>query len=329
MSSQARTKTIAALLAVVLVVGAIAVGLSVLTGGGDDTTTPAAGESASGDSDEPTDPSDGGASDEPVSAPYAAAPCPDPLPDPTQAGTELPPLDDVVAVRLCGEEPTSVPADALVDGLGAFTRAVQQLPPADTDLCEGAQDPPTTVLVVETGGGETTDVRTGVCDDVSTGTGSGSGSASGVGVVIAFLDALGAQRSDGSYDVPASTAIGDLTCQTTPATAPVDPKREQVEQAVVCDGPDATAVPLEGDALDALVTAWGRAPRPSTNGCAFPGPGEGSVVLRTDLGDVVRLEPGCGGLVLTSSDLSVGPDQVDLVAPLTSVVPVELRDLGG
>ncbi|MCH1866333.1 hypothetical protein [Nocardioides sp. CFH 31398] len=324
--SQARTKTIAALLAVVLVVSAIAVGLSVLTGGGGDDAAPSGAQSTSGGGDEPSDgASDGGSSDGPVSAPYAAAPCPDPLPDPTQAGGELPALDDVVAVRLCGEEPTSVPADALVDGLGAFTRAVQQLPPADTDLCEGAQDPPTTVLVVETRGGDTTDVRTGVCDDVST----GSGSASGVGVVIAFLDALGVQRTDGGYDVPASTAIGDLTCATTPATAPVDPKREQVEQAVLCDGPDATAVPLEGDALDALTTAWGRAPRPSTDGCAFPGPGESSVVLRTDLGDVVRLEPGCGGLVLTSSDLSVGEDQVDLVAPLTSVVPVELRDLGG
>lgn len=317
--TQARTKTIAALLAVVLVVGAIAAGISVLASGGDDTPAPTSGESTDGG--ESADPA------EQVDEPYAAAACPDPLPNPAQAGLELPPLDRVVAVRLCAEDPSEVPADALVEGVGAFARAVEDLPAADTDLCAAAGGgAPTTVLVMETTDGRQVDVRTGVCAGIL----SGVKTVSGVGLVSTFLEALDGQRQQGTYEPPAAATEAELTCEAPAATAPVVPGREQITDAVLCASPDATPEPLEGAALDDLTSAWDEAPEPQENGCdVTAGEGAGYVALRTDLGDVVHLLPGCDGLVLASGDLGVDDDAIDLVVPLTSVVPVRLAELGG
>jgi len=323
--TQARTKTIAALLAVVLVVGAIAAGISVLaSGGSDDGAQPAAGESPSdGASDERTD-QDG----DPLAAAYTAAACPDPLPTPAQAGLELPRLDRVVSVRLCGEDPTEAPADALVDALPAFVRAVEALPAADTDLCAAAgADRPTTVLVLETDDGRQVDVRTGVCAGVL----SGSTTVSGIGLVTAFLDALDRQRQREDYAPPAEVAEGELACDTLAATSPVVPGRDEITEAVLCDDENAEPGSLDDQAVQALSRAWDRAPEPAAGACDVTAPdGAGYVALRTDLGDVVRLSPGCGGLVLDSADLGVNDDDaIDLVVPLTSVVPVTLADLGG
>lgn len=322
--TQARTKTIAALLAVVLVVGAIAAGISVLaSGGGGDAAGPTSGASTEvSGSDEELD-EDG----QPVAEPYAATACPEDLPNPAQAGLELPRLDRVVSVRLCGEDPAEVPADALVEGVGSFAGAVEDLPAADTDLCAAAgAGAPTTVLVMETEDGRQVDVRTGVCAGIL----SGMKTVSGVGLVAAFLDALDQQRQQGDYQPPAGTE-SELTCEAPAATAPVVPGREQIADAVLCSSPDADAEPLEGGALDDLTRAWDEAPEPEAGACdVTAGEGAGFVALRTDLGDVVHLSPGCGGLVLDSADLGVNDDDaIDLVVPLTSVVPVGLADLGG
>ncbi|WP_299050876.1 hypothetical protein [uncultured Nocardioides sp.] len=322
--TQARTKTIAALLAVVLVVGAIAAGISVLASGGDDAPAPTSGESTDGST------GDGESADaaEQVDAPYAAAACPDPLPNPAQAGLELPPLDRVVAVRLCGEDASEVPADALVEGVGAFARAIEDLPAADTDLCAAAGGgAPTTVLVMETTDGRQVDVRTGVCAGIL----SGTRTVSGVGLVSTFLEALDGQRQQGTYEPPAAATEAELTCEAPAATAPVVPGREQITEAALCSSPDASPEALEGAALDDLTSAWDEAPEPKAGACDLTaGEGAGYVALRTDLGDVVHLSPGCDGLVLASADLGVNDDDaIDLAVPLTSVVPVRLADLGG
>lgn len=241
---------------------------------------------------------------------YTEIPCTHRLRNPDRARTTMPDLSRITGLRLCasnsrrGVDGDSVvfrgvwpgSPDALLGDVASFARAVTALPASPRDTCpnaDGVSLPRTLALRLDDGSVYPLEVGT-FCRTVRL----DGRRVAMAGVTDAFLDALDRQRDSSSYGV----RLAPLTCRTPPTLSPARPGREQVVDAVVCDGGDR----IEGDALTRLRQAWGD-PHPVTqrlndrgeNECTELDTEPRRVLLATDRGDVVSsFESPCGYLVL-------------------------------
>lgn len=231
--------------------------------------------------------------DEPtISAdPYAAASCPDV--DALPANGPLP--DEIVAVRYCavpfnGFPAQSGPPDALVDGLGTFTKKVSALPAADPARCATIDVLPTdSRLLLELADGSLASVPTGLCQDVIV----GGKTVDASDATQAFMGALLAQRDGFAYSP--SDGPRPVTCEDSTA-GPVTPGHETFVLAVTCaPGEAGIGTSLSDDAVSLLNERWSNASRPENyddtveDPCTELAESPSTIVARTDRGDAVRL----------------------------------------
>lgn len=242
--------------------------------------------------------------------PYQAAQCPSPLPRP-KPSTEVPTLDEAVAVRLCfdaeqfDEQPglsdetlrsVAIP-DALVGDLGGFADAVASLPAQRIPACRSRDDAQAGWGIgMELADGTTVAIPLARCQGVEV---DGRTMRSDA-LAYSFVAALDRQRERLDY-----TRIDQEppSCSAAPSAAPSRPGREHLVAATACGPGGREGVPLTASALERLQRAWGDASRTSERRCRNSRTGASSVVARTDRGDLVQLDQTrCGDL--THSALS-------------------------
>lgn len=220
---------------------------------------------------------------------YGPTSCPTQLR--TVRNTGLPDLADATSVRLCGP---AVPHDALVVAFDSLAATVSDLPAYDETLC-GGLDYVAVDHVIEARFDDRV-VRTSVrfCDEVSV----GGIAVDGGDVVSAFLGELDSQRDRYAYAQPDTEPRAPLTCRTDPTVAPVRPGRDGIESAISCPPYDSgrSASPVLPPGLERLGTAWAATPGPveteydeTTEPCTLADDGWPFLVVRTRVGDVVRL----------------------------------------
>lgn len=254
--------------AVALVVVAGVVGGRVLT---DDDTSPDVAEEPSLSAD-----------------PYAAAPCPEALPE----SGPLPDLSEVTAIRYCAAGFNGFPAqpgppDALVDGIDDFAAALTAVPDADPARCAAIDVIPSdSRLAFELADGTLTFAPATMCTDVDL----GDRTVDGDEVVQTFYAALDSQRHAVDYGIE-PVEIG-LNCQSPPTSGPAEPGRERLLAVAICpaENPDAAGGGLAAGSVDRVNGAWTKAsPLDDSEQCDKVDPTPSMLAL-TDRGDIIRLE---------------------------------------
>lgn len=246
-------------------------------------------------------------------AAYAAAPCPESMPDINAVPTTVPDLAEVVAVRHCpnprladagwsaitaAQVRASATPDALVTGMDAFRDHVARLREPDASRCAminyafGG-----TALAIETREGAVTLVTTDSCRDLQL---PPDELVDAGQFTAAFWLALRAQRATYLYDHP---GLAPLACSSLGDAEPVDPRREEVVDARWCPPDDTAGRRITGAALAQLEEAWDHptvAIDPDTtevDECTEAEERLPVVVVRTGRGDnVTLLATDCGYL---------------------------------